>query len=252
LESISLSTPFLSIIIPAHNEENRLPHTLDEVFRFLKQQTYTAEVIVVENGSRDRTLEIARTYEATCPQLRILQERRRGKGLAVKKGMLAARGEYRFMCDADFSMPVDEINQFLPPQLYGYPIAIASREAPGAKRYHEPIYRHVVGRIFNTMIRLIALPSLNDTQCGFKCFHAPAAEVLFQRQTLSGFSFDVEVLFIARQLGYQVVEIPIPWYFNPESKVSVLRDSLNMALDLLVIRVNGLRGRYRVGYGSEI
>ena len=239
-----MSTPFLSIIIPAHNEENRLPNTLDEVFRFLEGQRYTAEVIVVENGSQDRTLEVARSYEAACPQLRILKENRRGKGLAVKRGMLAARGEYRFMCDADFSMPVDEINQFLPPQLEGYPIAIASREAPGAKRYGEPIYRHLVGRIFNTMIRLIALPGLNDTQCGFKCFQASAAEVLFRRQTLSGFSFDVEVLFVARQLGYRIIEIPIPWYFNPESKVSVLRDSVNMALDLLIIRFNSLRGRY--------
>jgi glycosyltransferase involved in cell wall biosynthesis len=252
LESNALSTPFLSIIIPAHNEENRLPHTLDEVFRFLKEQTYTAEVIVVENGSQDRTLEVARSYEAACPQLRILQETRRGKGLAVKKGMLAAWGEYRFMCDADFSMPVDEINKFLPPQLVGYPIAIASREAPGAKRYGEPAYRHIVGRIFNTMIRTIALPGLHDTQCGFKCFHAPVAEILFRQQTLSGFSFDVEVLFIARQLGYPIVEIPVPWYFNPESKVSVLRDSLKMALDLIVIRLNGLRGRYRVGYGAEV
>jgi hypothetical protein len=156
------------------------------------------------------------------------------------------------MCDADFSMPVAEINRFLPPALGAYDVAIASREAPGAVRYNEPAYRHLVGRVFNTLIRRIALPDLQDTQCGFKCFRAAAAEDLFHRQTLTGWSFDVEVLFIARQLGYRIVELPIPWYFNPESKISVLRDSARMALDLLTIRMNALRGRYTSSYGAKI
>jgi glycosyltransferase involved in cell wall biosynthesis len=247
-----LSALFLSIVIPAHNEEARLPNTLEKVYSFLQAQKYTAEVIVVENGSRDATLEIAKAYSAGHPQFRILQERERGKGLAVRTGMLAARGEYRFMCDADFSMPVAEINRFLPPALGAYDVAIASREAPGAVRYNEPAYRHLVGRVFNTLIRRIALPDLQDTQCGFKCFRAAAAEDLFHRQTLTGWSFDVEVLFIARQLGYRIVELPIPWYFNPESKISVLRDSARMALDLLTIRMNALRGRYTSSYGAKI
>jgi glycosyltransferase involved in cell wall biosynthesis len=244
--------PFLSVVIPAHNEENRLPETLAGLFDFLSGQPYPAEVIVVENGSRDRTLEIAQAFAARFSQLRVLQEAQRGKGLAVRRGMLAARGEFRFMCDADFSMPVSEINRFFPPALNGTDIAIASREAPGSQRYGEPAHRHLVGRIFNTLIRVIALPGLHDTQCGFKCFRAEVAEDLFCRQILPGWSFDVEVLFIARKLGYRILEIPIPWYFNPDSKISVLRDSARMAFDLLTIRLNGLRGRYEVRCGSRV
>jgi hypothetical protein len=158
--------------------------------------------------------------------------------------MLAARGEYRFMCDVDLSMPLNEINRFLPPALEGVDIAIASREAPGAVRHNEPYYRHFVGRIYNGLIRMLALPGLDDTQCGFKCFKGSVVEDLFCRQTLSGWSFDVEILYIARLLGYKIVEIPIHWYYNPESKIRVLNDSLKMGLDLLAIRRNARRGVY--------
>jgi dolichyl-phosphate beta-glucosyltransferase len=247
-----LTDPYLSIIIPAHNEERRLPATLRQLSLFLDSQDFSSEVIVVENGSQDRTYEIAREFTREIRGLRVLQEEERGKGRAVRRGMLAAQGEYRFMCDADFSMPVDQISRFIPPALKGVDIAIASREAPGAVRYNEPPYRHVVGRIFNTLIRLLALPGLDDTQCGFKCFRGTVAEDLFQRQTLPGWAFDVEVLFVARLLGYSIVEIPIPWYFNPDSKVSVLRDSTRMALDLFKIRLNALRGVYTSRYAAKV
>ena len=148
------------------------------------------------------------------------------------------------MCDVDLSMPVEEINLFLPPALVDFDIAIASREAPGAVRYNEPVYRHLVGRMFNAMIRGVALPGLQDTQCGFKCFRKEVARQLFSRQTLMGWSFDVEVLFIARRRGYRIVEIPIHWHFDPDSKVRVLKDSFRMALDLFKIRLNALRGVY--------
>lgn len=239
-----MAEPFLSIIIPAYNEERRLPDTLKQAFVFLQDQNYRAEVLIVENGSQDRTLEIARDYAASHPGFRVLQEPLRGKGLAVRSGMLAARGAYRFMCDADFSMPITQLNRFLPPNLTDFDIAIASREAPGAIRYNEPAYRHLVGRIFNLLIRVLALPGFHDTQCGFKCWTARAAESLFARQTLNGWAFDVEILFIARQWGYKVVELPVPWYFNPDSKVNVLRDSYQMAADLLRIRLNDIQGRY--------
>jgi dolichyl-phosphate beta-glucosyltransferase len=239
-----LPTPFLSIIIPAHNEEFRLPRTLELTNRFLQAQPYEGEVIVVENGSQDRTLEIALQYSQQHPSYRVLSEKLPGKGRAVRAGMLAARGEYRFMCDADFSMPVDEINRFLPPALPDVEIAIASREAPGAIRYDEPSYRHFVGRVFNTFSRWLVMPGYHDTQCGFKCFRGGLADELFREQTLMGWSFDVEILVIARRRGYSIVEIPIPWYFNPESKINVLRDSFQMAFDLLHIRWNTLRGLY--------
>jgi glycosyltransferase involved in cell wall biosynthesis len=249
---ILLSTPFLSIIIPAYNEEKRLYTSLNEVSEFLHIQSYTAEVIVIENGSDDNTLQIAEEFAAhwneqyrdSSPSIHVLKESKRGKGLAVKRGMLVARGKYRFMCDADFSMPVTEINRFFPPALNDFDIAIASREAPGAIRYNEPSYRHFIGRVFNAMIRILALPDLQDTQCGFKCFRAPIADDLFSLQTITGWSFDVELLYIGRIRGYRIVEIPIPWYFNPDSKISVLHDSYQMGLDLLRIRFNKRRGEY--------
>jgi glycosyltransferase involved in cell wall biosynthesis len=236
--------PFLSLVIPAHNEESRLPVTLEQVFAFLTLQNYAAEVIVVENGSTDRTLEVAQSFTSRHAPLKVIHMDERGKGLAVKRGMLAARGEFRFFADADFSMPVSEINRFLPPVLPDCDVVIASRETVGAVRYNEPFRRHLSGRIFNALIRLVVLPGLDDTQCGFKCFRARVAEEIFPRQTMPGWSFDVELLYIARRKGYRIKEIGIPWYFNPETKVSLVRDSLRMASDLFAIRRNARRGLY--------
>ena len=236
--------PFLSIVIPAYNEESRLPKTLEQVIAFITSQSYPAEVLVVENGSTDRTLAVGQSFAERYPQIRLIHNPERGKGLAVKRGMLEARGEYRFMCDADLSMPIQEVKRFLPPQLDGFDIAIASREAPGAVRYNEPYYRHFIGRGYNLLIRWLALPGLHDTQCGFKCFRGKVAEDLFTRQTFSGWSFDVEVLFIGRLRSYQIVELPIPWYYNAESKIKVFGDSFHMGRDLIKMRLNALRGVY--------
>ena len=235
--------PFFSIIIPAHNEQNRLPGTLEQVFRFLEQQAFTAEVIVVENGSLDQTLEIAQQFAKQHANLRVLQSKK-GKGAAVQHGMLNARGEYRFMCDADLSMPVEEIVKFIPPRLQDFDIAIASREARGAVRYNEPAYRHWGGRGINLIIQALILPGLNDTQCGFKCFRAEVAEDIFRRQTLLGWSFDIELLYIARRYGYRILEIPIHWYHASDSKVSALRDAIRMIQDIFRIHANARRGMY--------
>ena len=238
--------PFLSIIIPAHNEEGRLPGTLEKIHAFLDTQDYSAEVLVVENGSSDRTYALACELAARIPYLKVLRERASGKGLAVRAGMLAAAGEYRFICDADLSMPIEQVNRFIPPQLGPVDIAIGSREAPGAVRYDEPPQRHIIGRVFNTIVRLLALPDLQDTQAGFKCFRGEVAEALFPLQTMFGWAFDVEILFIARRRGYHIVEIPIDWYFDSHSKVRVLRDSYHMFMDLLRIRQNARKGMYDV------
>lgn len=233
-----MNSPYLSVIIPAHNEEHRLPQTLERLFNYLEAQPYCSEVWVVENGSQDQTFALAQELAQQYERLYVLHEEQAGKGLAVQRGMLAARGAFRLMCDADLSMPPQEIERFLPPQLSGADIAIASREAPGAKRYNEPHLRHWIGRVFNLLIRLLLLPQFHDTQCGFKCFTASAAERLFPLQTIKGWTFDVEILYLATRLGMRIVEVPIQWYFNPESKVHVGRDSLRMALDLLYIRAH--------------
>ena len=238
-----MTTPLLSIIIPAYNEESRLPNTLEQVFAFLEGEDYPAEVIVVENGSSDQTLSLAQELTKKYPDLRVLHNEKAGKGLAVRTGIFAATGEYRIFCDADFSMPVEEIRQFIPPNL-DKDIVIASREVKGAVRYDEPNFRHFTGRIFNLLIRLLALPKLHDTQCGFKGFRAEVAEDIFQYQHIEGWAFDVELLFIARMRGYEIVELPIPWYYNDESKISVFRDSFRMFFDLLKIRQNARQGLY--------
>lgn len=235
--------PFLSVVIPAHNEQNRLPGTLEQLFHFLDQQPYTSEVIVVENGSVDRTHEVAKEFADRHANLSVIQSEK-GKGAAVQRGMLAAKGEYRFMCDADLSMPVEEIVKFIPPKLENFDIAIASREAKGAVRYNEPSYRHWGGRGINFLIQTLILPGLNDTQCGFKCFRAEVAEDIFRRQTLDGWSFDIELLYIARRQGYRIMEIPIHWYHFSDSKVSALRDAVRMIQDIFRIHANARRGLY--------
>lgn len=235
--------PFLSIVIPAHNEQNRLPATLEQIFEFLEGQSFPSEVIVVENGSTDSTYQIAQEFVRQHKTLHVI-ESEKGKGAAVQRGMLAAQGEYRFMCDADLSMPVNEITKFIPPQLGDFDIAIASREARGAVRYNEPSYRHLGGRGINFLIQTLILPGLNDTQCGFKCFRAAVAEDIFKRQTLLGWSFDIELLYIARRHGYRIVEIPIHWYHFSDSKVSALRDAFGMIRDIFRIHANARRGTY--------
>jgi glycosyltransferase involved in cell wall biosynthesis len=234
---------FISIIIPAYNEEARLPQTLEQVAAFLQTQTYHYEVIVVENGSTDRTFEVAEEFSTQYDFIRVIQSGK-GKGEAVRTGMLAANGDYRFMCDADLSMPIEVLPRFFPPEGPEVDVFIGSREAEGAVRYNEPPNRHWGGRMVNLVIRILALPGLRDTQCGFKNFSAQAAEDLFSVQTVKGWSFDIEILFVARKRGYTVAELGIPWYYSPESHVSPVKDAIKMMLDILKIRMNAWRGLY--------
>lgn len=239
-----MSTPFLSIIIPAHNEAERLPTSLGAVNRFISSLPFETEVIVVENNSSDATAEIVREWMKTMPQLRLISLAQPGKGNAIRSGMLAAQGDYRFMADADFSMPVEEIRKFLSNDKPLAPVAIASREAPGSKRIGEPFYRHLIGRVYNFLVRMLVLPGLQDTQCGFKCFSAEAAQAIFPLQRLEGWSFDVEVLTIARQLGFEIKQVPITWHYQPGSRMHLLGDSLQMAKDLFTIRQYKKKGLY--------
>ena len=234
----------LSLILPAYNEEKRLPECLEKAAAFVAAHSEPIEVILVENGSSDRTLEIGREFAATHPWLRVLKEEKPGKGNAVRRGMLEACGQYRMFADVDFSMPIGEVDHFIPPALSGYDVAIGSREVKGAVRYNEPPQRHFTGRVFNLIVRILAVPGIHDTQCGFKSFSAEAAERLFRLQCIDGWAFDAEVLFIARHLGYKIIEVPVQWYYDGNSKINVLRDSLKMLRELLQIRKNARAGVY--------
>ncbi len=242
--------PFLSIIIPAYNEEYRLPLSLEKIRHFLRSQPYRTEVLVVENGSSDDTSGVVERFRLQLspdePFTVDLLHSERGKGAAVKAGMLAAKGEYLFMCDVDLSMPIEEVNKFLPPKMnvHEYDVAIASREIEGAIRYDEPSYRHVMGRVFNFVVRTLIIPGIEDTQCGFKCFTREAAQQIFPYQTISGWGFDPEILYIARLRGLNMMEVPINWYYMTESRVNPIRDTVNMVREVLRIRRNGSRGLY--------
>jgi dolichyl-phosphate beta-glucosyltransferase len=236
--------PFLTIVIPAHNETHRLPATLKEVARFATAQKFHTEILIVENASTDGTYELAMEICKDISQARVLREPVKGKGQAVKRGMLAARGEYCLIFDADLAMPVKEIPKFIPPMLTNCDIAIASREVREAKRYDEPLYRHLIGRGFNFLVRVLVLPDLQDTQCGYKCFSSRVIKPLFNRQIMTGWAFDVELLAIARQLGFSIKEVPIEWHYGPHSRVRIFVDAPKMFADLLKIRSNLRKGIY--------
>lgn len=236
--------PFLSIVVPIHNEERRLPLCMARLSEFFARQRYEIEILLVENGSEDQTLALAEGYAAADERVRVLQVAERGKGGAVRAGMLAACGQWRFICDVDLSMPIEEIGKFLPPARAEYDLLIGTREGAGARRIGEPRYRHWMGRVATAIIKIFAVARYEDTQCGFKMFSAAAAADLFARQRMSGIGFDVELLFLAARRGYRVAEVPITWYFDPDSRMRLLADSLNLLREIWQIRRHAWRGDY--------
>lgn len=238
--------PLLSLVVPAYNEgePDRLPASLEQITAFVEAQDFETEVIIVNNNSTDNTGAIAHEAAEKHAYIRALDEPTQGKGAAVHTGMMQASGEYLFICDADLSMPIEEVTKFLPPHATDYDIAIASREAPGSRRIGEPEIRHLMGRVFNMIVKFFTVRGLNDTQCGFKCFRRETAMEVFPLQTINGWAFDVELLFIAQQRGRKIIEIPITWYYKDHSKIKPLSDSFNMVLETLKIRINGWRNRY--------
>jgi dolichyl-phosphate beta-glucosyltransferase len=236
--------PLLSIIIPAYNEETRLPASLEQIIDFAGQQSFGIEVVVVDDGSADRTPTLVDEFHDRFPFISVVRNPHRGKGYAVKTGMLSARGEYLFLCDADLSMSIGQVVTFFAPHERGYDIVIGSREVDGAQRYDEPAYRHLMGRVFNQIVHLFAVRGFQDTQCGFKSFKRDVARRVFSLQTMDGFGFDVEILFIAQRLGYHIFELPIAWYHVSNSRISPLRDTFKMFRDVVQVRWNHLRGLY--------
>jgi dolichyl-phosphate beta-glucosyltransferase len=234
----------LSVVIPAFNEEERIGGTVEALSRYLADRDLSWEIRVVDDGSTDRSGEIVNGLAIRTPSVVLQREPHRGKGGAVRAGMLASAGAYRFLCDADLSMPVEELLRFLPPQLEHFDVAIGSREGQGARRVGEPIVRHLMGRAFNLAVQSLMLRGIEDTQCGFKMFTARAANAIFPRITVEGWAFDIEVLYVARLLGFRIVEVPIEWHYRSESQVSMVRDSIGMLRELLSIRARARRGEY--------
>ena len=235
-----MTEPALSVVVPALNEEDRLPRTLERIVSHLGRRREGYELVVVDDGSRDRTAERAQAARATV----LRNEATRGKGYAVRRGMLAASGARRLMTDADLSTPIEELDRLCARMDEGHDVVIGSRALPGARiEVHQPWYRENMGRLFNLFVRALAVPGVTDTQCGFKLFSASAARDVFSSARLDGFSFDVEVLFLARRKGYRIAEVPVVWRNDAASRVSLVRGFLAFP-DLLRIRTNDWRGRY--------
>ena len=240
-----MATPFLSVVIPAFNEEERIASTLGDVVGYMRAQPYTWEVLVVDDGSSDQTATVVSSWATSAERVRVETVPHGGKGWAVKRGMQSATGQYRFMCDADLAMPIEQLGVFLPYMEDGYDIVIGSRQIAGARRIGEPVARHIMGRVFNWAVRLLALSGFEDTQCGFKCFRGEVADELFSRQRTRGFGFDVEILYMAKKKGMRVVEIPIEWHHQDSSKVRPLVDSFSMLRDTAMLRLRDAGGTIR-------
>ncbi|HDP35411.1 MAG TPA: glycosyltransferase family 2 protein [Candidatus Hydrogenedentes bacterium] len=239
----------LSLVIPAYNEAERITHTLETASAYFNRREYSAEIIVVDDGSTDATSEMVRAIQNNMSVplwLETLPENR-GKGYAVRAGMLQkAAGKYRFFYDADASTPIAELDRCFPLFEAGADIVIGSRALPDSDiRIRQAWYREWMGRCFNRLERLLRVTSLKDTQCGFKGFTAKAAEICFSRQTINRFSFDAELLFIAHKHGLRVAQLPVKWLNSPKSRVNPVTDAGRMFFDLFSIRANDLAGRYQ-------
>jgi len=249
-------TPALSLVIPAYNEAGRLDETLAALRAWLERPPREpAEVVLVDDGSEDETLARFQAFAAEEERARVVANPHKGKGFAVRSGVLSAEGELILFSDADLSAPLAEAERLIAAIEGGADVAVGSREIAGSSREDEPIYRHLMGRGFNRLVRLLVVPGIRDTQCGFKMFRREAARQVFTRLRRYGpgapevrgpmvTAFDVEVLFVARRLGYRIAEVPVRWQHAAGSKVIPVRDSLRMGRDVLLVKWGHLRGWY--------
>ena len=236
--------PTLAIVIPAYNEAAGIAASVHELREYLSPRPWTWEIRVVDDGSTDATASVVEAIEREDPRIRLQREPHRGKGAAVRAGFLATTADYRFLCDADLSMPVRELERFMPPALGDADIAIGTREGAGARRVGEPLTRHLAGRAFNAVVRTLTVPGIQDTQCGFKMFTAAATEAIFPSLTVDGWAFDIEVLYVARLRGLRIREVPIEWHFRADSRLRMFPDSLKMLREVFRIRLGASRGAY--------
>lgn len=243
---MSSTDPEISIVIPSYNEELRLPATLERIADYLPSLGGEVEILVVDDGSKDRTAEVAESFRKRYPYVRVISNGvNRGKGFSVRRGMLEARGRTVLFTDADLSAPIEEAPKLLE-ALKTYDVAIGSRALDRSLiTVHESRFREFAGIVFNTIVRLILRLPFVDTQCGFKAFRRERCQILFEQQRIERFGFDPELLYLARHHGLRTVEIPVRWGHSPATKVNMLRDSIQMFFDIFTIRWNSLLGRYR-------
>ena len=228
--------PSLSVVIPVFNEEARIIATLQRIVTFLSSKHYSWEVVVCDDGSTDSTITLIKGFITNETHIQVLELAHAGKGWAIKNGVLFSAGIHRFICDADLSMAIDQLDRFFVPDSKCTEIVIGSRELQLSRRIGEPFTRRLMGRIYNILVRGLAIRDITDTQCGFKCFTGEQVFELFKKQRINGFAFDVEILFLAQRAGIRVREINIDWYYMPSSKVRPILDSLLMTWDLFKIR----------------
>lgn len=251
-----MTKPYLSVIIPSYNEQQNFKRgVLDDVVEYLKKQNYEWEVILTDDGSSDGTSQILDEFAQQHLGVRVLHNAHAGKGPTVQSGMLAATGEWCLFTDFDQSTPLSEIEKLLPFIQQGFQVIIGSREISGAKRDKEPWYRHLMGRGFNLLVQILAIPGVEDTQCGFKLFSHAAAQRLFGKLVIYGRhqersdaftgAFDVEALFLANKFGFKTKEIPIFWKHHQTNRVSPVKDSIRMLIDIIKIRLADLNNKYQ-------
>ena len=240
-----VSSPFLSIIIPAYNEEARLAETLPVLKEFLERQEYSWEVVLVDDGSSDRTSEVIHQFFTPEEGRSFKNSPNRGKGYSIRRGVEEARGEVLLFSDADFSTPIDEFQKLYHHIQNGYEIAIGSRSLPESDlQVHQAWYREGMGKVFNLLVQGILLRGFKDTQCGFKCVRRKDAAPIFSQLTIDGFGYDVEFLFLAQKKGLKIKETPVLWRNHPDSRVRIVQDSFRMLTDLLAVRFRDLFGQY--------
>ena len=240
-----MTVPALSVIVPTLNEERCIGQFLDRVSAFLESHGEPWEIVVVDDGSSDETVALVERSKRADARIQLFKQPHRGKGAAVRRGMLGARGAWRLMTDADLSVSPDEWAAFFDAAgKADAEVIVGSREALGSRRIGEPLARHLVGRVFNWIVRLCVLPGLQDTQCGFKLLRADAAQDVFPHVTTDGFAFDVELLFLARRAGFRVREVGVVWVCRKDSRVSISRGAAAF-VDVLRIQLNAWRGSYR-------
>lgn len=237
----------ISVVIPVFNEEKRLDKSLENICSYFKHSKFDYEIIVVDDGSVDNTVKLVESRIEELDKNIFLIENRinRGKGFSVKNGFLHAGGQYLLFTDADLSTPIDQLEKLLLPLKAGYHIAIGSRALKESEiRIHQPLYRQLMGKIFNLLVRVLILDGFKDTQCGFKVFTKEAALKIIKRQKIERFSFDVEMLYIARKHGYQIKEVPVRWHDHPVRNIRLMQDGSRMIIDLIRIRLFALQGAY--------